>query len=68
MHYITEQHGEKDKCPQIVRTSQDFAVYMKMPFVLYSVLCMIYIKRTYLTFSLPFFFICGTCFVDPNKE
>lgn len=37
MHYRIEQHGGKDKSmyPQIVRSSQDFAVFMTMPFVLY---------------------------------
>jgi len=37
MHYKIEQHGGKDKSmyPQIVRSSQDFAVFMTMPFVLY---------------------------------
>lgn len=37
MHYRIEQHGGKDKFvyPQIVRSSQDFAVFMTMPFVLY---------------------------------
>lgn len=37
MHYRIEKHGGKDKSmyPQIVRSSQDFAVFMTMPFVLY---------------------------------